>query len=292
MLEVESNRQVGQILNVNEGNIEQYSPLNINIKNTGNSTVININNMSFIAQNHWFWEQFSDNWEPQTINFFQSNLKKGTDYLDIGAWVGPTAFIATALGARKIKIIEPNPVNFFHLLAAQINNNLLDKWFLVNACVSNTVGSAIIGPIEGIKRSSSATNIRDQGQAGATIISMRLKDFILDNDYFSLIKIDIEGAEALIVEDLNILSNVDTAIWLSIHPPFIKDNEDFLRKLLAHSNNFYFVDENNLIIPNDVLSMRVLTKEEKPLWGTKWGNFFEIGLLPKVFFEQNGRRKN
>jgi hypothetical protein len=31
----------------------------------------------------------------------------------------------------------------------------------------------------------------------------------------------------------------------------------------------------------------VLSAEEKPDWGTKWGNFFEIGLLPRKFFQMD-----
>ena len=103
--------------------------------------------------------------------------------------MGPTAFIATALGARKVKIVEPNPMNFFHLLAAQFYNNLFSNWFLVNACISDKIGSAIVGPIEGIKNSSSATNIRDANQTGSSVISLRLKDVVAEKENLSLVKL-------------------------------------------------------------------------------------------------------
>ena len=265
--------------------------LNITINKRASHTEIALGNVKFNAPNHWFWDEFAGSWEPQTVKFFKNNLVPGTDYLDIGAWVGPTAFIATALGAGKVKIIEPNPVNFFQLLATQINNNLLSKWFLVNACVSNKRGSAVIGPIKGIESSSSATNIRDQHQDGATIMSLKLSDLILEDDKFSLIKIDIEGAEDFIIEDLSILADKEAALWLSIHPPFIENKELFLEHLLSLGGSFYFVNEDNNIIENDVLKMWIMTKEEFPSWGTKWGNFFEIGLLPKTCFGSDGQRK-
>jgi len=275
--------------NVNEG--LEVNNFNISAKKHDGKTVLQLKDSHFTVTDHWFWEQFVDGWEPQTIKFFERNLEQGKDYLDIGAWVGPTAFIATALGARKVKIVEPNPMNFFHLLAAQFYNNLFSNWFLVNACISDKIGSAIIGPIEGIKNSSSATNIRDANQTGSSVISLRLKDIVTEEENLSLVKIDIEGAEAWIIKDIGIFSNSRAAIWLSLHPPLIDDCQKFLENLLAHRDYFYFVDEDNKIIPDGVLSARILTTEKNPPWGTKWGNLFEIGLLPKIAFDKNGNRR-
>ena len=95
----------------------------------------------------------------------------------------------------------------------------MSNWFLVNACVSNNNENKVIGPLRGITTGSSATNIRDQDQGGAQIISLKL-DELLNDEEFSLIKIDIEGAEELILKDLRILANHNAAIWLSLHPSF------------------------------------------------------------------------
>ena len=264
--------------------------IKISVKKNTKNTTITVNDFNFIVLNHWFWEKFNENWEPQTLNFFKRNLVKGRDYLDIGAWVGPTSLIATALGAGKVKIIEPNPMNFFHLLAAQMNNNLFSNWFLINACVSGNFGTEFIGPLKGIINSSSATNIIDQKQNGAKVMSLKLSDLVLDEDDFSLIKIDIEGAEAYIIDNISVFSKNSSAIWLSIHPPFFSDKNDFLKKLLANKSEYHFVDENNKIIEENLLSTRILSEEKYPIWGTDWGNFFEIGLLPKKFFDKSGIR--
>lgn len=183
-------------------------------------------------------------------------------------------------------------MNFLHLLIAQLGNEFLSKWFLVNACVSTQIGTTVIGPIEGIKSSSSATNIRDKGQTGAPVISLRLEDIIQEGDDFSLIKIDIEGAEVFIIKDFAQLAQSRSAIWLSIHPPFMDDKHEFLHNLCAHRNDFYFVDENNQIIDEELIRARILSEEKNPEWGTPWGNFFEIGLLPKKSFNENGIRIN
>ena len=264
--------------------------LAISKNKNGSSVNININDRSFNVPLHWFWDQFGKEWEPKTADFFSINLQPGSGFLDIGAWVGPTAMIATSLGAGYVKITEPNPVNFFHLLSTQINNNLLSDWQLVNACVSADRTSKIIGPIEGIASSSSATNIRDPHQSGAKIISLKLEDLIETKDDFSLIKIDIEGAEAFVISDFYNFANLKAAIWLSIHPPFISNKHEFLKELLELDPFFYFVDESNKEILKEDLEVWILTNEEKPEWGTSWGNFFEIGLLPKVAFDKTGSR--
>ena len=249
--------------------------------------VLSINDHRFKVPKHWFWDQFSDQWEPQTYNFFQRNLIKGSGFLDIGAWVGPTAFIATSLGAGNIKIVEPNPVNFFHLLSSQFNNDLMSNWFLVNACVSNNNENKVIGPLRGITTGSSATNIRDQDQGGAQIISLKLGE-LLNDEEFSLIKIDIEGAEELILEDLRILANHNAAIWLSLHPPHFTDKKRFVEQLFALENDFVFVNSDNKALSIDVISKQILSDDERPKWGTEWGNLFEIGLLPNKYFFLNG----
>ena len=57
--------------------------------------VLNIGEKSYTVPQLWFWQQFNGSWEPQTIRFFEKYIKEGTDYLDVGAWIGPTAMIAT-----------------------------------------------------------------------------------------------------------------------------------------------------------------------------------------------------
>ena len=101
-----------------------------------------------------------------------------------------------------------------------------------------------------------------------------------------IIKIDIEGAEELIINDLKILSDHNSAIWLSIHPPFFKDKKLFVKNLLTLGQSFFFVDSRNVAICSETISERTLSKEKNPQWGTKWGNFFEIGLLPKRFHSE------
>ena len=252
-------------------------------------THICLGNNLYKVPSHWFWVQFANNWEPQTLKFFEYNLIKGTAVLDIGGWVGPTALIATSLGAKKITIIEPNPINFKKLLETQFGNQgLLEKWTLLNVCVSNFRGFTKIGPLEGILNSSSATNIRDQN--GVEVMSVLLEDLIKVGERYSLIKIDIEGAEEFIISDLTVFLKTEAAIWLSIHPPFLKDSLTFYQKLLNLNMYFYLVNHDNKLMSWSTLENQIMSSEKNPAWGTEWGNFFEVGLLPKHIFKEDGTR--
>ena len=264
--------------------------MKIDVEKIKDNFRISLNENGYQVQGHDFWPRLP-NWEPETLEFFTKYLIKGTDYLDIGAWIGPTALLATALGARKIKAVEPNPINFMHLVTTQVNNGLMQKWSLINACVSDTRTPSVIGPIKGILHASSATNIIDRDQDGVEIMSLKIKDLLQGRENYSLIKVDIEGAEQYIIDDLSIFSTCNAAVWLSLHPPFIANKYLFLQKLLDLQKYFYFTDSNNCKISSEQLSRQFLSDVEKPNWGTVWGNFFEIGLLPKEFFTISGARK-
>lgn len=265
--------------------------IQIDVRQDGRRMRISVNNTHYNVDNHWFWPEFEDGWEPQTLSFFKNNLIDDTDYLDIGGWIGPTAVIATSIGARKVKVVEPNPMNFMHLLRHQFNNpDLFKKWALVNACVANSREPRIIGPIEGIASASSATNIRQQSQEGAEVISLKIMDLIQPDENYSLIKIDIEGAEAFIIPEIEQLADNPSAIWLSLHPPFYEDKQAFWSSLKQLEDQFLFTNEHNQQIDCSQLKHQVLTDQRYPEWGTKWGNFFEIGLLPKRHFTAHGSR--
>ena len=273
-------------VNFNSGTDE----MEIRTTKDNEKTTILLGNKAFKVPHHWFWDQFSASWEPQTLKFFEKYLIPETDFLDIGGWVGPTALIGTALGARTVKVVEPNPTNFFHLLLTQGANGLFSEWFLVNACLSKKRASAIIGPLQGIASASSASNIRDQNQDGAKVISLKLSDLLLKDEKYSLIKVDIEGAEELIVDELQLFSNHHAAVWFSLHPPFFSDKKRFATSFLRLQEHFYFIDGDGRLLDQDRLKEMILTDERLPEWGTKWGNFFEIGLLPKRAFDIEGNR--
>jgi FkbM family methyltransferase len=66
-----------------------------------------------------FWDRAESGlWEPETLALIADQITPGTTFLDLGAWVGPTALYAAARGARVIAL-EADPVAL-----AQLRRNL------------------------------------------------------------------------------------------------------------------------------------------------------------------------
>ena len=263
--------------------------MKFDIPKSGSSTTVQINGANFVLSKHWFWETFSENWEVDTQNFFTTNIVRDTDYLDLGGWIGITAMMATALGARRVDILEPNPMNFMNLLATQLSNeNLLKSWCLSNSCISDSNENRFVGPFPKIFSSASSGRTSSDEFDGVEILSLTLSNFRENKRDYSLIKIDIEGAEKFILKDLHLFGDSMSAIWLSLHPAILLERGDdielYAQEVARLSESFYITDGNNFEIDTQTVKERVLSKEARPIWGTEYGNLFEIGLLPKCCF--------
>jgi len=66
-----------------------------------------------------FWDKAEGGlWEPETLALMDQQIAPGTTFVDLGAWVGPTALYAAARGARVIAL-EADPAAL-----AQLRRNL------------------------------------------------------------------------------------------------------------------------------------------------------------------------
>lgn len=62
-----------------------------------------------------FWRRAGrGDWEPETFAVLDAHLRGDADYLDIGAWIGPTVLYA-ARKARHVWCFEPDPTAYRHL---------------------------------------------------------------------------------------------------------------------------------------------------------------------------------
>lgn len=144
----------------------------------------------------------ADNWEPAETSFILSILHKGGTFVDIGAHIG----WFTVLGAHKVGpdgrvyAFEPRPAIFERLRASVEANGFQDRCVLHCAALSDNAGTV-----------SMATFSRERNSGHAVMVSGAVpEDASLDEDIpaivldglvwdrrIDLIKIDVEGAEAL-----------------------------------------------------------------------------------------------
>lgn len=239
-----------------------------------------LNSLSFSVKKHWLWERTEiKDYEPHTYKIFKKYLHPEKVYIDIGAWVGPTILFATEIGIKHIYAIEANPLTFRLLQdTCNANENLRQNTTLFNVCVTDKHDSTTtFGGKPGVE-ASSVSSIRGKDWTIQTVTIVR---WLEDNNIkdFNFIKIDIEGAESLIYNDLITLSNQeDLIIYLSLHPPFWENPEKVTKTLIDAIKKFDIYGVDDVILPENVLISRLLSDQKYPKWGTQHGNFFEVIL--------------
>lgn len=228
---------------------------------------------------HRFWRHY-DRWEPDTLGTYERFVGSGDVVLDVGAWIGPTLIFADACGAGRIVAVEPNPSSRRHLDALFVlNPGLARKTTLLPLAICPGRETIRLGQPKEDKESSLFGIRGDE----ITVPCMSIVDLIAGQMLarIDLLKIDMEGAECLLADDLRCLSQgLVRHVHLSLHPPFWRDDanpEEFVTALTG----FDIQDDRGERLPPDQLLRRLTTDRKYPDWGTRHGNFFEVILSAK-----------
>lgn len=189
-----------------------------------------------------FWRKASAGaWEPETLALLDAHLDRDHDYLDIGAWIGPTVLFG-ARKARHVWCFEPDP-EAFRALAWNIELNGLENVSAFAAALSQGVGIARMAGMRGERGDSTTSLLNPDGSAGSDVLTIGFDDVArsVDLSGVSLVKIDVEGAEFDLLPTMtDWLKHQKPALLLSTHGPFL-DSEFRAEKLdaLAESLSFY-----------------------------------------------------
>jgi FkbM family methyltransferase len=162
------------------------------------------------GSNRWgFWDRWADGrWEPETKQTIERFVDGGT-FVDIGAWVGPTALWAAPLASRVIAV-EADPTALA-MLAKNVDG--LTNVDIVAVAIADYDGTTTIG-VGG--DSMSRTGEGDHAVQCMTLPTLWAKHAITDVD---LIKIDVEGAEAQFFPGVvDFLADIGAPVLLSTHP--------------------------------------------------------------------------
>lgn len=199
------------------------------------------NNISFTVEDskelhqdvgYNFWLEKYSSWEPGTFKVLDEYLSKDKDYLDIGAWVGPTAIYGSFI-SRKVVAVEPDPVAH-KILQKNIEINSIKNIDVINKAASK-LENAFLEPSNFF--GDSMTRVSERSNGSNSIETIGLDELISMGD-FSLIKIDIEGHEfSLIKEYIDTLNICKMPLLLSVHGPFFGNGETLMRNLLNDLSN-------------------------------------------------------
>ena len=189
-----------------------------------------------------FWRKAAAGlWEPETFAVLSDHLDKAHDYLDIGAWIGPTVLFG-ARKARHVWCFEPDPTAF-RALAWNIDLNDMDNVSAFAAALSDDVGMTRMASFGGEKGDSMTSLLNADGAAGSDVLTIGWDHFAgsVDLSGVSLVKMDIEGAEFDVLPSLiPWLKQQRPALYLSTHAPFLDEATRAARMAeLARSLSFY-----------------------------------------------------
>ena len=189
-----------------------------------------------------FWRRASAGaWEPETFAVLDAHLSDEADYLDIGAWIGPTVLYA-AKKARHVWAFEPDATAFRHL-AWNIELNGLSNVSALPVALSDRSGIARMASFGGEAGDSMTSLLNAEAAGGVDVVTLDWADFGRDADLsaVSLVKMDVEGAEfGLLPALLPWLRAQRPALYLSTHAPYLAAGERAERMAaLAQSLSFY-----------------------------------------------------
>lgn len=129
--------------------------------------------------------------------------------LDCGANIGmATLFFKKLYPDAEIICFEPNPLSF-KLLEMNVTGNKLQHVTLLNKAISNEEGRLdfFVGNEKGSVMASLSEDRNDTSRI--TVDTVRLSQ-VIGNSKFDLAKIDVEGAEHLVIADLIQANKIDS----------------------------------------------------------------------------------
>ena len=216
------------------------------------------NNELFLIENNednpniHFWKNIYSNWENETFNIFDNYLDEEKIFIDIGGWIGTTSMY----GSRKSKhvyCVEADGKSFIDL-----RNNCE-----INCDANCTLINNAIYSVDNIELKFGRNKFLNNSKMNDSTSQIYLSDELSDefeivktitlnsiiqkyniNPYeVSLIKVDIEGGEEYILDDLfYILKKYNTPLYISFHYDWWK-NKDLNRfKLLNESHKKLIIE--------------------------------------------------
>jgi FkbM family methyltransferase len=205
------------------------------------------NNCSFLVSDKyskiWFNNNKFDRWEQDTFHILEYyKNKKESIYIDIGAWIGPTVLYSANI-YKKVIAIEPDTVAL-ERLKKNIRANSFNNIILIEKGLSSNNGTSEFGGNGELGNSESTLLISNKIDylsyaghqhnhthneilvIGTITIETLIEEQKLNPEGISLIKIDIEGGEKIVVPALvNFLKKYKPPFYISLHRCFLRPSE-------------------------------------------------------------------
>jgi len=176
-----------------------------------------------------FWKILENKeWEPVCIELLYDLVHEDETILDIGAWKGPYTILFSTLVKQKGTVIafDPDPKAFLELKNNILKNNLSNVK-LEQTCLGNVNGhTKLVSKSWGISESSIVRKMEHNFKE-LTVDVTTIDDYCSTNNIRpNGIKIDVEGAEGLVIEGAQeIIQKYSPWVFLEFHPFHIPEDE-------------------------------------------------------------------
>jgi FkbM family methyltransferase len=175
-------------------------------------------------------------YERYETALMMSQINKESVAVDVGANIGYYTLLI-AQRAKKVYAIEPDK-EVFEILKKNVEENNLKNVVLLNIAASDRKEKKYL-----IKDKENQGNSRLGGKNGELVICLRLDDILVNEQYISAIKIDVQGWEpAVIAGGEEIIQRDSPTLFLEYTPGEYKDGE-MIKNLKSKYKNIWSIND-------------------------------------------------
>lgn len=181
-----------------------------------------------------FWDHVeAGGWEPATLALYEREVGPGSLVLDLGAWIGPLALYAAALGARVVAV-EADPAALDQLgRNLAVNPDLAARITVIPRAVASGAGPVRLGARRKPGDSMSSVLLTDTPRdTPADTRASWTAEAVMPGELVALAqpgerlfaKLDIEGGEyALLPALAPVLDRPGVRLLISLHPAILAE---------------------------------------------------------------------
>ena len=231
------------------------------VKNNNKFLISDVSNNYSVS---WFTNHY-EKWEKDTFYILEhyKNNRNGV-YIDIGSWIGPTVLYSANI-YNKVIALEPDPIAIKRL-KKNLDVNNFKNIILIEKGLSKENGTVMFGGNGKLGNSESTlliankkdylsydgrhTQIHDHNEVieiETITIEHLIKVNNIDPNDISLIKMDIEGGEKIVIPALiEFLKTYKPVFYISLHRCFLREREiDNIIKILFEIYEDCYIFSNN-----------------------------------------------
>lgn len=166
-------------------------------------------------------------WERHSFEILNRFLNKDNILIDVGAWNGVLSLYGSKI-AKYVYSFEPDRSAFDKLLKNVLSNKIENITIIDKGCGLKNGKQTLYIRREGDSTSSLIDRVMSgyESKSRAEIETIKLSEYIQHIDNIGLIKVDIEGGEIYLLEEMaDYIREHGPTMYVSFHPNWFPDKD-------------------------------------------------------------------